>query len=71
MSPFWIFQLWPKIWFTDWDFVVWDIALITLPNPFDIGLPYINPICLLPESKGKSKDWDGILFTALGTYLEV
>ena len=42
--------------------------MITLPNPFDIGLPYINPICLLPESKGKSKDWDGILFTALGNY---
>ena len=43
------------------------MGLITLQKPFDVGLPYINPICLLPKSRvGHSKDWDGILFSALG-----
>ena len=49
------------------EFAIWDVALITLQKPFDVGLPYINPICLLPKSRvGQSKDWDGILFSALG-----
>ena len=44
------------------------MALITLQKPFDAGLPYINPICLLPKGRaGQNKDWDGKLFSALGT----
>ena len=38
-----------------------------MDTPFDIGIPYANPICLYPPNKvGMESDWDGELFGALG-----
>ena len=51
-------------------FAHWDAAIIIVDTPFDIGIPYANPICLQPPSKvGKETEWDGELFGALGMYV--
>ena len=45
----------------------WDVAIAILDLPFDIGIPYANPMCLYPPDKvGKESDWDGELFGVIG-----
>ena len=38
----------------------YDVALIKLKNPFEIGLPFVNPACLPIADKFKDETkWDG------------
>ena len=46
----------------------YDVAIATVKTPFDIGIPFSNPICLYPMEKvGIESDWDGEVFSVLGT----
>ena len=45
----------------------YDAAIATVNIPFEIGIPFSNPICLYPKEKaGIESDWDGELFSVLG-----
>ena len=45
--------------FIDWK-DDYDVALIKLKNPFEIGLPFVNPACLPIADKFKDEtEWDG------------
>ena len=57
----------PKTQGDRFEFAIWDVVLITLKVPFDISVPYVNPICLLPSEMAKHEaDWDGEFFTIVG-----
>ena len=45
----------------------YDAAIATVNIPFEIGIPFSNPICLYPkEVAGIESDWDGAEFYVLG-----
>ena len=57
----------PKTQADRFEFAIWDVVLISLKVPFDISVPYVNPICLLSNEMAKNEeDWDGEFFTIVG-----
>ena len=45
----------------------YDVALIKLKTPFEIGLPFVNPACLPIADKFKDETkWDGERLNLVG-----
>ena len=58
---------------SDQSYIDWkddyDVALIKLKTPFEIGLPFVNPACLPIADKFKDETkWDGERLNLVGKY---